>query len=70
MRTDAEVLKDLGFNQNSPASTREAFFKHLQKSAASDVFPPAIGTPKTEPEQLSFNLDDLPLLDLRKPDPK
>lgn len=70
MRKIGDLMLDLGFNENSPQSTKEAFIKHLIKSAYGfDVKTPserrAIETCgrkvpgdsieiKSQPEQLSF----------------
>jgi len=62
MRHTSEILKELGFNENAPDSTKRAFLKHLEqaarveKSTGCSTIPPL---PKTSAsEQLSFDFSD------------
>jgi hypothetical protein len=36
MRHVSEILKELGFNEAAPESTKRAFLKHLERSANSE----------------------------------
>lgn len=64
MRKFGDLLKDLGFNPESPLETQKAFFRHLVRAAdqtskeISDSVRP-ISIPPQEPTQLSFDPDIL-----------
>lgn len=41
MKKVSELMKEMGFNQNAPVATQEAFIKHLIKAATgADVMTP------------------------------
>jgi hypothetical protein len=65
MRHTSEILKELGFNEDAPESTKRALLKHLQhaveaeKSTGSSTKPePKILRNNSAPEQLSFDFTD------------
>jgi hypothetical protein len=57
MKSVKEILKDLGFNPEAPASTSKAFLRHLAEAAQMDkaeIIEADFGRPSAN-EQLSFD---------------
>ena len=67
MKKVSELMKEMGFNQNAPVATQEAFIKHLIKAATgADVITPTEKKIIREnpdkivqfPKQLTFDFAD------------
>ena len=69
MRHTSDILKELGFNEDAPESTKRAFLKHLQGAMEAEKST-ASSTNQTQnilhnnsaPEQLSFDFTDQTML--------
>lgn len=60
MKNKLSVMKQLGFRDEAPESTKEAYFKHL-KNNPNYLNPPPKSIkprPSVTPEQLSFNFSE------------
>ena len=60
MKNKLSVMKQLGFRDEAPESTKEAYLKHLKNNSNYlNPLPKSIKTrPSVEPEQLSFDFSD------------
>jgi hypothetical protein len=70
MRHTSGILKELGFNEDAPETTKQAFLKHLhaamkaEKSTSSSTLKSEnLLRNSSAPEQLSFDFNDQKTLD-------
>ncbi|MEZ0390981.1 MAG: hypothetical protein ACAH59_02120 [Pseudobdellovibrionaceae bacterium] len=55
MKKIGDIMKEMGFREDAPASAKEAFLKHLIKNSTGiTVQTPSEKQQTKEPEQLSF----------------
>lgn len=54
MRQPSEILKELGFNEDAPESTKRAFVKHLERAMSTEISTSPRPENSTPTEQLSF----------------